>query len=208
MIWPPQIARRHPRLSDASGHPRPTQHARVALRSSPAFPPMRLALRTILKMSLRDGHHVIQSRMPAYTAAAIGYIADQLACGGLKPKPVSVAAGVLGKRPRDVRAALPRPSWSRRSRTRSPTPSSSPAAALGTRLPSASKHASIDSVQCRVVCSKLTFCHPSITNTIFLVRGTEMSAHRRVDHVFTIHRALSRMAHRQPARLPEILILN
>ena len=54
---------------------------------------------SILKMSLRDGHHVIQSRMPAYTAAAIGYIADQLANGGLKPKPVSVAAGVLGKHP-------------------------------------------------------------------------------------------------------------
>jgi ERCC4-type nuclease len=62
---------------------------------------------SILKMSLRDGHHVIQSRMPASTAAAIGYIADQLANGGLKPKPVSVAAGVLGKRPRDVRATLP-----------------------------------------------------------------------------------------------------
>ena len=54
---------------------------------------------SILKMSLRDGHHVIQSRMLASTAAVIGYVAYQLANGGLKLKPVSVAAGVLGKRP-------------------------------------------------------------------------------------------------------------
>ena len=62
---------------------------------------------SILKMSLRDGHHVIQSRMLASTAAVIGYVADQLANGGLKPRPVSAAAGVLGKRPRDIRATLP-----------------------------------------------------------------------------------------------------
>ena len=31
----------------------------------------------------------------------------QLTSGGLKPKPVSAAAGVLGKRPRDVKATLP-----------------------------------------------------------------------------------------------------
>ena len=62
---------------------------------------------SILKMSLRDGHNVIQSRMLASTATIIGYVADQLANGGLKPKPVSVAAGVLGKRPRDIRATLP-----------------------------------------------------------------------------------------------------
>ena len=62
---------------------------------------------SILMMSLRDGHHVIQSTMPASTAAAIGYIADQLANGGLKPKPISLASGVLGKRPRDVKATMP-----------------------------------------------------------------------------------------------------
>jgi hypothetical protein len=43
----------------------------------------------------------------AYTATIIGYVADQLANGGLKPRPVSKAAGVLGKRPRDIRATLP-----------------------------------------------------------------------------------------------------
>ena len=62
---------------------------------------------SILKMSLRDGHHVIHANTLASTAAAIGYIGDQLVNGGLKPKPVSVASGVLGKRPRDVRAKLP-----------------------------------------------------------------------------------------------------
>lgn len=62
---------------------------------------------SILKISLRDGHHVIHANTLASTAAAIGYIGDQLASGGLKPKPLSVASGVLGKRPRDVRATLP-----------------------------------------------------------------------------------------------------
>ena len=58
-------------------------------------------------MSLRDGHHVVNTNSLPATAAAIGYVADQLASGGLKPKPISVASGVLGKRPRDVRATLP-----------------------------------------------------------------------------------------------------
>lgn len=62
---------------------------------------------SILKMSLRDDHHVLHTNTLASTAAAIGYIGDQLVSGGLKPNPVSVAAGVLGKRPRDVRATLP-----------------------------------------------------------------------------------------------------
>ena len=62
---------------------------------------------SILKMSLRDGHHVVNTNSLPATAAAIGYVADQLASGGLKPKPISVASGVLGKRPRDVRATLP-----------------------------------------------------------------------------------------------------
>ena len=62
---------------------------------------------SILKMSLRDGHHVVYTHSLVSTAAAIGYIGDQLVNGGLQPKPVSVASGVLGKRPRDVRATLP-----------------------------------------------------------------------------------------------------
>ena len=42
-----------------------------------------------------------------FAKATIAYIANQLASGGLKPEPVSVASGVLGKRPRDIRATLP-----------------------------------------------------------------------------------------------------
>jgi hypothetical protein len=45
--------------------------------------------------------------MLATTATVIGYIADELESGGLKTKPVPVASGALGKRPRDVRATLP-----------------------------------------------------------------------------------------------------
>jgi hypothetical protein len=45
--------------------------------------------------------------MLATTATVIGYIADELESGGLKPKPVSAASGALGKRPRDIRASLP-----------------------------------------------------------------------------------------------------
>lgn len=62
---------------------------------------------SILKASLRDGHHVINTPTIASTAAAIGFIAQQLASGGLTTKPVSAAAGVLGKRPRDIRSKLP-----------------------------------------------------------------------------------------------------
>jgi ERCC4-type nuclease len=62
---------------------------------------------SILKTSVRDGHHVIYTKMLAITATVIGYIADELESGGLKPKPMPVASGALGKRPRDVRATLP-----------------------------------------------------------------------------------------------------
>lgn len=62
---------------------------------------------SILKASVRDGHHVIYTNMQATTATVIGYIADELESGGLKPKPVSAASGALGKRPRDIRASLP-----------------------------------------------------------------------------------------------------
>ena len=62
---------------------------------------------SVLKASLRDGHHVIHTSALRWTAAAIIYIAKELASGRLVPKPVSAAAGVLGKRPRDIRATLP-----------------------------------------------------------------------------------------------------
>ena len=62
---------------------------------------------SILLTSLRDDYHVIHALTLASTAAVIAYVAVQLASGGLKPKPVSAAAGVLGKRPRDIRATLP-----------------------------------------------------------------------------------------------------
>ena len=58
-------------------------------------------------MALRDGHHVIHTPSIAATAATIAYIANALATGGLKSEPVSSAAGVLGKRPRDIRGTLP-----------------------------------------------------------------------------------------------------
>eukprot|EP00966_Prymnesium_polylepis_P179994 4167252-Prymnesium_polylepis.1 len=58
-------------------------------------------------MALRDGHHVIHTSSIAATAATIAYIANELATGGLKPASVSVASGVLGKRPRDIRVTLP-----------------------------------------------------------------------------------------------------
>lgn len=62
---------------------------------------------SILMTSLRDDYHVVHAPTLASTAAVIAHVAAQLASGGLKPKPVSAAAGVLGKRPRDVRATLP-----------------------------------------------------------------------------------------------------
>ena len=62
---------------------------------------------SVVKMALRDGHHVIHTSSIAATAATIAYIANELATGGLKPEPVSVASGVLGKRPRDIRVTLP-----------------------------------------------------------------------------------------------------
>jgi ERCC4-type nuclease len=62
---------------------------------------------SVLKASLRDGFHVIHTSAFNMTAAAIIYVARELASGGLTPTPVSAAAGVLGKRPRDIRASLP-----------------------------------------------------------------------------------------------------
>jgi ERCC4-type nuclease len=63
---------------------------------------------SILMTSLRDGHHVVATSTLASTAATIAHVAAQLASGGLTPKPASVAAaGILGKRPRDIRATLP-----------------------------------------------------------------------------------------------------
>ena len=62
---------------------------------------------SVLKASLRDGHSVIHTSAFNMTAAAIIYVARELASGGLVPAPVSAAAGVLGKRPRDIRATLP-----------------------------------------------------------------------------------------------------
>ena len=48
---------------------------------------------SILMTSLRDDYHVIHSPTLASTAAVIAHVAAQLASGGLKPKPVSAAAG-------------------------------------------------------------------------------------------------------------------
>ena len=62
---------------------------------------------SVVKMALRDGHQVIHTPSIAATAVTIAYIANELATGGLKPVPVSVAAGVLGKRPRDICVTLP-----------------------------------------------------------------------------------------------------
>lgn len=62
---------------------------------------------SILLTSLCDDYHVVHAPTLASTAAVIAHVAVQLANGGLKPKPVSAAAGVLGKRPRDIRATLP-----------------------------------------------------------------------------------------------------
>ena len=62
---------------------------------------------SVVKMTLRDGHHVIHTSSIAATAATIAYIANELATGGLKAETVSVASGVLGKRPRDIRVTLP-----------------------------------------------------------------------------------------------------
>jgi ERCC4-type nuclease len=62
---------------------------------------------SILLTSMRDNYHVLHAPTLASTAAVIAHVAVQLASGGLKPKPVSEAAGVLGKRPRDIRATLP-----------------------------------------------------------------------------------------------------
>jgi len=62
---------------------------------------------SVVKMTLRDGHHVIHTSSIAATAATIAYIANELATGGLKAETVSVASGVLGKRPRDIRVSLP-----------------------------------------------------------------------------------------------------
>ena len=62
---------------------------------------------SILTTSLRDDYHVVHAPTLASTAAVIAHVAAQLASGGLKPKPVSAAAGVLGKRPRDIKATLP-----------------------------------------------------------------------------------------------------
>ena len=59
---------------------------------------------SVVKMTLRDGHHVIHT---SSIAATIAYIANELATGGLKAETVSVASGVLGKRPRDIRGTLP-----------------------------------------------------------------------------------------------------
>lgn len=62
---------------------------------------------SVVKMGLRDGHHVLHTPTIEATAAAIAHIANELESGGLKPEPVSIAAGVLGKRPRDIRGTLP-----------------------------------------------------------------------------------------------------
>ena len=63
---------------------------------------------SVLMTSLRDGYHVVATQTLASTAAAIAHVAAQLVSGGLTPKPASVAAaGILGKRPRDIRATLP-----------------------------------------------------------------------------------------------------
>ena len=56
--------------------------------------------------SLRDDYHVVHVPTLASTAAVIAHVAAQLASGGLTPKPSSIAAGVLGKRPRDIKAKL------------------------------------------------------------------------------------------------------
>jgi hypothetical protein len=55
---------------------------------------------SILLTSLRDDYDVVHAPTLASTAAVIAHVAVHLASGGLKPKPVSAAAGVLGKRPR------------------------------------------------------------------------------------------------------------
>ena len=62
---------------------------------------------SILLTSLRDDYHVVHAPTLASTAAVIAHVAVQLASGGLNTKPVSAAAGVLGKRPRDIKATLP-----------------------------------------------------------------------------------------------------
>ena len=117
---------------------------------------------SILLTSLRDDYHVVHAPTLASTAAVIAHVAVQLASGGLKPKPVSAAAGVLGKglvisrlpshlwllpsppslayRSRRQSCSLPSSSppqtWSRRPKMRWRTRRSRVAGALGTWLQS------------------------------------------------------------------------
>ena len=62
---------------------------------------------SIVMTSLRDGYHVVHAPTLPSTAAIIAHVAAQLAIGGLTPKHSPVASGALGKRPRDIKAALP-----------------------------------------------------------------------------------------------------